>query len=103
MSRTRIAIWAASGALTGILFSLYVIAQIGDAYDEGGVYFPNLPHIALCWPILLAMSHWNAPRSLFLGVLYALNACTYAFLFLIIGMIHQTLSRGTTTTAGGPQ
>jgi hypothetical protein len=102
MSKTQIIGWIATGATVGVLLAVLSLTDLRAALDSGEA-LPGLYHVVLCWPILLALIPWNPPHALFIGMIYFLNACTFAFLLLIIGSIIHSFSNRKSANAGGTQ
>jgi CDP-diglyceride synthetase len=102
MSTLRIRLWVALGAVIGAMLAVFVIIDVRQAISSGEV-FPAPEHFVLCWPLILALILPSSlPRVFFYSLMTLLNACTFAFLFSIVGnIVHSIFSRTTKATAGG--
>jgi hypothetical protein len=91
-----------SGAITGALLAVFVMIDLRRINTFG--VFHGFADFVLCWPLMLAPLLLHMPFLLRFVLIALLNACTFAFLFVIICPItRQIVSRITIASAGGHQ
>jgi hypothetical protein len=104
MSQMRIDRWNASGAAIGALLAVLVL--VDERHINTFSVFHGFADFFLCWPLMLTpvFLSLHLPRLLWFVLITFINACTFAFLFVIIRpTTRQILSRITAANAGGHQ
>jgi hypothetical protein len=100
MSKVRITRWTASGALVGTVLAVLALSDARQLTP-----YPPEPsdriNFYMCWWMILGFAPWHYPIALLYVFVAFLNACTYALLFLIIGITLRAFASRTIPSPTG--
>jgi hypothetical protein len=87
----RIRRWVEAGAAVGAALAVISLADLRQ-FLPYAIRPSDQIDFFLCWWMNLGFAPWHYPVALFYLFVVFLNACTYALLFLIIGLIARIVA-----------